>query len=76
MTGFSVEALWNGDMTIVLVGKEVAASGVTAAKLACTPLHSTLRTRVSPGEQACAFCKLFFIALLPKVHKFPVNLYD
>jgi hypothetical protein len=52
-------AVCNGGMRIVPVGKEVAASCVTAAKFnACAILHSTLRTPVRPGVQECAFCKL------------------
>jgi hypothetical protein len=52
-TGFSAEAVWNGGMTIILIGKAVAASGVNAAKIC------QMRTRVSLGEQSSVFCKLF-----------------
>jgi hypothetical protein len=53
MTGCSAEAVWNGDMKTALVGKEVAASCVPAAKFEACAFLSI------PGVQQCVFCNFF-----------------
>jgi hypothetical protein len=53
--GSSAEVVRNGGMETVPVGKEVAASCVTAA---CAVLHPTLRPLLRSDVQECAICKL------------------
>jgi hypothetical protein len=75
MTESSAEAVWNGGMGIVPVGKEVAASCVTAATFnVCALLHSTRRTQVRPCVRVRILPTLF-TALVQGVHTLPVNFY-
>jgi hypothetical protein len=75
MTGSSAEAVWNGGMRIVVVGKEVASSYVTAAKFnACELLHSILRTQACPSARV-RILQTLFRALVQRVHTLPVNFY-